>query len=156
MTPSIPLATFSALGSRSARTRRPSASTPAGTRSWSVIQSRTAVTEEELEAIALDFGLDTLGRSKPLMLRELHYRLLRGDYGPAIAKIIAAGATQYTVTLADPIVSIDDSGTGSISALVSASNAGGRTFHETRSVEESGPPPAFRTCSRPNANSAAR
>jgi len=45
--------------------------------------------------------------------------------GTVSGSFVNAGSTFYTVTLADPIVSIDDSGNGSISALVSAWNAGG-------------------------------
>ena len=45
--------------------------------------------------------------------------------GSVAGSFVAAGATQYTVTLADPIVAVDDSGNGSISALVSAWNTGG-------------------------------
>lgn len=33
----------------------------------------------------------------PLLLREIHYRLLSGDYGPAIAQVAVAGSNMHTI-----------------------------------------------------------
>jgi transcriptional regulator GlxA family with amidase domain len=33
----------------------------------------------------------------PMMLRELHYRLLNGEYGPAIAQMAIAGSNTHKI-----------------------------------------------------------
>lgn len=45
--------------------------------------------------------------------------------GSVAGSFVAVGATQYTVTVADPVVSVDAEGAGEISAVVSAWNTGG-------------------------------